>query len=741
MKTYIKGNYRRSIFESGNGYVIGLFKVHDTNIENMEDYINKTITFTGYFHDLNMEDHYIFYGEELEHPKYGFQFQVSEYERIKPEGKDGIILFLASDLFHGVGEKLAKKIVDTLGETTLERILNEEDCLLLVPKMTKKKADTIKRTLEKYEESHKTIVYLNELGFSMKDSLIIYNAYKSNTISQMEHNIYRLLDELPELSFIKLDEIAKKLGYESLDERRIGSCMVYLLNQESFKQGNTYFEKEEIYGWLKKYLKLELSDLLFEEVIGQLESDSKIVIIESRVYLKEFYDAENHIAKRLSSLVTTCEKKYKKLDASLSMLEEINDIVYNEKQKEAIKTALLNNVTIITGGPGTGKTTIIKAIVNLYQKLNQLKAEDLENEVALLAPTGRASKRMSEAVLLPASTIHRFLKWNKENNEFAVNEWNPNFSKFIIIDEVSMIDVLLLDHLLKGLLSNIQLVFVGDHNQLPSVGAGQILKDMIESDQLPVVHLEELYRQDEHSYISTLAGLIKKGEVDQSLFEKYSDFTFLRCTSNSIRLNLKDLCMTLKQKGYDERRVQIMAPMYRGENGIDLLNQDLQEVFNPPDQEKEELKYGDVIFREQDKILQLVNMPEENVFNGDIGMIERIVPASRSKSHKNEIYINYDGTVVKYLPKDFIKIKHGFVITIHKSQGSEFECVIMPISRSYYPMLYRKLIYTGVTRAKKKLILLGEENAFYTAVMNNHEYTRNTTLREKIVEMVNEMGK
>ena len=737
MKTYIKGNYRRSIFESDNGYVIGLFRVSETNIENMEDYLNKTITFTGYFHDLNMEDHYIFYGEELEHPKYGFQFQVSEYERIKPEGKDGIILFLASDLFHGVGEKLAKKIVDTLGESTLERILNEENCLMLVPKMTQKKADSIKNTLEKYEESHQTIVYLNELGFTMKDSLAIYNAYKSNTIPQIEHNIFRLLDDIKELSFVKLDEIGKKLGYEKTDERRIGACLIYLLNQESFKQGDTYFGKEEIYQLLKKYLKLDFSDILFEEVITQLEDASKIVVVDSQLYLKELYDAEVNIATRLVNLTRKETKKYKKLDTSLEMLEEMNHINYNNKQKEAIKSALLNNVTIITGGPGTGKTTIIKAIVELYQKLNNLKAEELEQEIALLAPTGRASKRMSEAVLLPASTIHRFLKWNKENNDFAINEWNPDFSRFIIIDEVSMIDVLLLDHLLKGLLPNIQLVFVGDHNQLPSVGAGQILKDMIDSDIIPVVYLEELYRQDERSYISTLAELIKKGEVDESIFGKYSDFTFLKCSSNSIRVNLKDVCTTLKQKGYDEKRVQIMAPMYRGENGIDTLNKDLQEVFNPSSVEKEEIKYGDVIFRENDKILQLVNMPEENVFNGDIGIINRIVKESRSKSHKNEIYIDYDGTIVKYLPKDFIKIKHGFVITIHKSQGSEFECVIMPVSRSYYHMLYRKLIYTGITRAKKKLILLGEDEAFYMAAMNNHEYTRKTTLKEKIIEITN----
>ena len=737
MKTYIKGNYRRSIFESNNGYTIGLFKVTETNIENMEDYLNKTITFTGYFHDLNMEDSYIFYGEELEHPKYGFQFQVTEYERIKPEGKDGITLFLASDLFHGVGEKLAKKIVDTLGENTLERILNEENSLMLVPKMTSKKADTIKKTLQKYEESHQTIVYLNELGFNMRDSLAIYNTYKSNTITQIEHNIFRLLDDLADISFPKLDEISKKLKYEENDERRIGAAIVYLLKQESFKTGDTYFTEEEIYQSLHKNLYIEIDNITYEEILKQLIDQEKIVIEDKKLYLKDLYDAEQNIANRMVRLINTPKRKYKALDESLTTLEEVYGIQYNKKQKEAIKTALLQNVTIITGGPGTGKTTIIKAIVELYQKLNHLKAEELEEEMVLLAPTGRASKRMSEGALFKASTIHRFLKWNKDNNEFAINEWNPDSHHFIIIDEVSMIDTVLLDHLLKGLITDIQLVFVGDYNQLPSVGAGQILKDMIDSDMIPTIKLEELYRQDENSFISTLAGKVKEGEIDECIFEKYSDFTFLNCQGQSIRHNLKELCITLKEKGYDEKRVQIMAPMYRGENGIDNLNKELQEVFNPASALKEEIKYGDVIFREQDKVLQLVNRPEDNVFNGDIGVIERIVSASRSKSHKTEIYVNYDGNSVKYLPKDFVTIKHGFAITIHKSQGSEFEAVIMPISRSYYRMLYRKLVYTGITRAKKKLILLGEANAFYQAVKNNHEYLRRTSLKDKILMLAN----
>lgn len=732
MKTYIKGNYRRSIFESENGYVIGLFKVKETNIDHMEDYLNKTVTFTGYFHDLNLEDHYIFYGEELEHPKYGFQFQVTEYERLKPSDKDGIVEFLSSDLFHGIGEKMAKKIVDVLGENTLERILNEPECLNLVPKLSKKKQDQLKETLEKYEESHQTIVYLTELGFSMKDSLLIYNQYKGNTVSKIEHNIFELLHDIAEITFPKLDEISKKLGYDPSDDRRMEACIIYVMEQKAFQQGDTFFYLQEVMQAVQKHLHMSITKEQFTQYFQDLAMGMHIVLDDDKIALMKISEAEDHIAFRIKQLRERPKNEYKQLEKQLKQLETANGIIYNEKQKQAILSALWNNITIITGGPGTGKTTIIKAIVELYGTLHKLSDDALDEQICLLAPTGRASKRMSESTLHSASTIHRFLKWNKENNQFAVNEYYPDFSKFIIVDEVSMIDVNLLDSLLKGLTDHIQLVLVGDYNQLPSVGPGQLLKDMIDSNVIETIHLDLLYRQDENSYISTLASEIKDDRLSDRFIETHSDYTFLQCSSNHIRHNLKQLCETLLAKGYHEKRVQIMAPMYRGENGIDILNKEMQAVFNPPSLDKIEVTYGDVIFREHDKILQLVNMPDENVFNGDIGEIDYIIPASRSKSGKNEIYVNYDGTVVKYLPKDYLKIKHGFVITIHKSQGSEFEVVIMPITHGYHRMLYRKLVYTGITRAKRKLILLGEAKAFSHAVHNNQEYIRKTALKEKL---------
>ena len=726
MKLYIKGNYRKTIFSSSKGYVIGLFKVRETNDEEMKLYINKSVTFTGYFHELNEDDMYCFYGETVDHPKYGIQFQVSDYERLKPEDEDGLVAFLSSDLFKGVGITLAKSIVDTLGKNVLDEILKDESCLLLVPKMTAKKAHKIYETLSKYEESHQMIVYLTDLGFNMKDALDIYNIYKKDTIANIEHNPYKLIEDA-DVNFVKVDEIALKFDIKENDERRIKACIIYIMNKILFTNSDTYLIYDEIVEGVFNYLKIDLDIDEFDLLLNELIEENKIVLLDDKYYLKEMYDSETNIVKEISYLINNKISK-KDLDTRIEELESVNNIKYNDKQKEAIKKSLENNITIITGGPGTGKTTIIKAICELYMEINKLDFDDAPNKIALLAPTGRASKRMSESTLLPASTIHRFLKWNKETNEFLINEYNKAFQNLIIIDEVSMIDLKLLDSLFRGLTRNIKLVLVGDHHQLPSVGPGNILKDLIESDLIDTIYLDTLYRQDENSYIPTLAQEIKNNELSDTFLETKSDYTFLKCSSLSIKENLKNLCKQLVDKGYDYKRVQIMAPMYAGINGIDNLNKELQAIFNPEDNSKNEIKYGDIIYRENDKVLQLVNMPEENIYNGDIGVIKNILKIDR----KTFIYIDFDGNLVKYESKDLNKITHGFIISIHKVQGSEFELIVMPICNSYKRMLYRKLIYTGITRAKKKLILIGEPQAFVYAVNNNNEIIRKTNLLEQL---------
>ena len=730
---YIKGNYRKSIFSSDKGYVIGLFKVRDTNDEEMKDFVNKTITFTGYFHELNEDDTYFFYGNLVEHPRYGVQYQVTEYEKIKPDNVEGVIDFLSSDLFPGIGEKMAKRIVETLGKEALDKIVDDRQSLDLVPNLSTKKANLIYDILTKNEEGHKTTVYLTELGFNMRDSFNIYNTYKKDTLRVLEHNIYELLDKVDSVNFDKLDSIALKMDVKSDDENRIKACIVYVMGQTIYKNGDVYLEKEKIISLVNNYLKLDISSDDFDLFFEQLVDEDKIIIEDNRYYLTEIFEDEDYIVKKIHYLNNKKKTKYDKLKDAITQLEDLNQIKYNEKQKEAIVKALGNNILIITGGPGTGKTTIIKAITYLYGEINKLDYEGLESEVALLAPTGRASKRMSEATLLPAMTIHRFLKWDKENDSFSINEYNKDYSKLIIVDEVSMIDTSLLASLFKGLTNDIKVVLVGDYNQLPSVGPGQVLKDLIESDVIDTVHLDLLYRQKEDSYIITLANEIKDNDLSENFLDSRSDYKFLQCSDFNIASNLKKICKQIHEKGFDYKRLQVMAPMYAGVNGIDNLNKELQTVFNPASQDKKEIVYGDIIFRENDKILQLVNMPEENIYNGDIGVIKNIIPATMSASSKNELEVDFDGHIVKYKPKDFVKIKHGFIISIHKSQGSEFDTVVIPICRSYNRMLYRKLIYTGITRAKKRLILLGEPNAFIYSIQNNNEYIRNTSLKNRLI--------
>ena len=741
MKKYIKGIHKREIFRSDKGYVIGIFKVKDTNDEDLEMYVNKTITFTGYFADLKMDDNYVFYGELIEHPKYGMQYQVTEYERLKPNDKEGIIEFLCSDLFKGIGEKLARNIVTVLGEDCLDMILEDKSCLSLVPKLTNKKAETIYNTLYTYEESHKTIVYLNEIGFTMQDALEIYNTYKQYTMNKIETNIYSILDKLEDMPFTKVDAIALNMDISKDDENRIKYCILYIMKDITFQNGDTYLTFDEIYENTCKYLKLEIDINIFKSYLNILKEEYKIITDYEKYYLKDIFDSELEIIKKVQVLKTKKQTKYKIMDTYIKELEEYLNIKYNDEQLNAIKTALTENITIITGGPGTGKTTIVKGITRLYQDLNNLSLKEAIEEIALLAPTGRAAKRLSDSTNLPASTIHRFLKWNKDTNEFAINEYDKAMQKLIIIDETSMIDINLLGSLFKGLTDNIKLVLVGDDNQLPSVGPGQVLKDLINSGLIETIKLNTLYRQKDDSYINKLAEEIRNNELSETFIDKKSDYQFLECDSVSIKPSLENICKQLIEKKYNYKKFQIMAPMYAGIVGIDSLNKSLQEVFNPKDKNKTEIESGDVIFRENDKILQLSNMPDDNVFNGDIGIIEKIIPATMSESKKNEIYVDYDGNLVKYLPKDFNKIKHGYIISIHKSQGSEFDTVILPISKYYKRMLYKKLIYTAITRAKRKLILLGEPEAFVYSVNNNEEYIRKTSLEENLKKFLNKNEK
>ena len=721
MEEYIIGNIRRIIYQNDNGYVVGLIKVKSatTSFECLKD---DTISFTGYFHELDIDDNYKFTGNIVNHPKYGEQFNVESYEKVIPEEKDSIVEFLSGGTFKGIGEKTAIKIVNVLGEDTIKIILENPSNLMLIPGISKKQIDTLYNGLSEYSNSYDIILKLNDLGFTSKDSMKIYNKYKSNTLNIIEEDIYRLIDDINDFTFKKIDLIALKKDYKRDDQRRVKAAIITTMEELCNSIGHCYLHIDMIYKYTIMCLGNNINEEHFIECLNSLILDIKVIKVEEKYYLRNMWDAEETIVNRVTSLNNKTDYKINNIDGYIEELEKDKKIEYNEEQKNAIKEAIVKNFLIITGGPGTGKTTIISSIIDIYRKVNKLSFDSLVKELVVLAPTGRASKRLSEKSLFPASTIHSFLKWNKETDRFAINEFNKSDAKMVIIDESSMIDVPLFHSLLKGLRIDTRIIMVGDYDQLPSVGPGQLLKDLIESNLLNVISLKELYRQALDSNIITLAHDVNKGEINDNIFNVSYDLDFIK--TNNIADSLKEIADNYKDESYND--FQVLVPMYKGLNGIDNLNKMLQNIFNPKSKNKKEIVVGDITYRECDKILQLINMPDERIFNGDIGTISRI--------DNKDIIIDYDGNEIRFTPANFNKFKHGYAISIHKSQGSEFDTVVIPVTTSYNKMLYRKLYYTAITRSKKKLIIIGDIRALKMASINNNQDVRMTTIKDKIIK-------
>lgn len=720
MNESIKGNIKKIIYRSDSGYTVGIIKVKDAS-NKYSFLINNSISFTGYFPEINDADNYNFYGDIVNHPKYGEQFNVVLYEKVMPLEKDSIVEFLSSGTFKGIGEKTAQKIVDILGDNALRIIIENPDNLLLIPQITKKQISILHNTLMDYESSYDTILRLNELGFATRESMLIYNKYKANTNNVIEEDLYKIMFDIKEITFKKIDSIALKQNYERCDKRRIKAGIIYAMEEVCNTVGYSYLNIDEIYKYTIMFLGNSITEEDFIDAVNSLVMDIKIVKEEDRYFLISMWEAEENIVRRISYLTKKDDLKVNNIDLYIERGEHDKNIIYNEEQKLAIKSALVKNFVIITGGPGTGKTTIVSSIIDIYKEVNKLNYEEALRDIIVLAPTGRASKRLAQKTLFPASTIHSFLKWNKEKDSFAINEYNKSQVKLVIIDEASMVDVLLFHSLLKGLKLDTRIVMVGDYNQLPSVGPGQLLKDLIESEKVPVIKLSLLYRQKKDSNIVTLAHDINEAKLDEEIFNSSSDLEFIK-EKNDIAKQVS--LVADRYKDYDYHEFQVLVPMYKGINGIDNLNKILQDLFNPKAKNKKEIVIGDALYRENDKVLQLVNMPEERIFNGDIGIISSI--------DKKEIIIDFDTNQVKFTASNFNKFKLGYAISIHKSQGSEFDVVVLPVSSTYGKMLYRKLYYTAITRSKKKLILIGDIEALKYAAKNNLQDIRKTSIKEKL---------
>ncbi len=726
----LEGKIKSTIYyNDANSYLVALFRV--SKVFNDEDkiYLKKTITITGNILDLKLESPLKITGNFVFHEKFGTQFKFDDYEFIIPNENEDIIEFLSSSFIKGCGKKTAEKIVAIYGNKSLEIIKENKFALDKIEGLSENTRDKIYNSLINYNKSSDIILKLKNLGFSIEEAGKIYLKYKERITDILDNNIY-LLNEI--IDFSRLDNIFLNNFKDFYDKRRVKACIIEVMKAISMNLGDIYYLISDVYSYLSRLYKIEIDYNLFTDYLQELEKELFVVISHEYVYLQENYENEIVIAEHLKKI---SEKEIINYDyeEKIANLEKSLNITYNIEQQAAIKTALNNNITIISGGPGTGKTTIINAIVKLYIDKYKLNNLGILEHIALLAPTGRAAKKMSLSTNLPAQTIHRFLKWNKESNSFGINENNKNYQKLIIVDEVSMIDTSLFSSLLKGLYSYVKLILVGDVHQLPSVGPGLVLNDLISTDLFNYVPLNYIYRQSENSYIPYLAREIKNKDLSEEFLNKKDDYNFLTVDNKNILPAINKIISEGIKKGYDENNLQILAPMYKGENGIDNLNKMLCEIFNPSKGQKE-IAYGEVIYKEGDKVLQLINDADNNVFNGDIGFIKKI--ATVASPYKREIItIDFDGNVVNIPKKSLKNIKHAYAISIHKSQGSEFDHIIMPITYYYGSMLYNKLLYTGVSRAKKSLIIIGDAKVFYKGVMNDYGNFRKTTLQTRLQEI------
>ena len=706
---FISGEFKKDIFCGTNGYLVALFKVKDTDLL---EYKNKTITVVGNFVENREFDSFKLYGNLVEHNKFGEQFNVVKYEKLKKEGKENIVNFLSSDLFKGIGITKAVNIYKKFKDDSLDVIKNNSEKLFEVKGISIKDVNVLHDTLVSYESTYSNILKLTDVGFSMNDALKITTVYLSDIDDLINNKLYELYFNL-DISFNTIDKIALRIAYLKTDKLRLKSLIIYTFKLVTESIGHIFLYLDELYKYVIKINKEEIDTKLFLSIITNLIDEKLLTKEDKRYYLTSDYLDEVYIAKEVVNRL----KNKKITEKDIKIVEEIEDklnISYNNNQKDAILQSLKNNFLVITGGPGTGKTTVI------YGIYRALKKDNPKMKIKLLAPTGRASKRLSELTLEEASTIHRFLEWNKDSNTFSLNEHNKSDTNIIIVDEFSMVNNSLFASLLRALKPDTKIILVGDKDQLPSVGSGNLLFDIISSID-NVVYLKELYRQAKESSIVKLAYAVN---LDKEL-ETESDDELIIKEEGDILDSLKEIALNHLKDDY--KKFQVLVPLYKGSHGINNINKVLQEVFNKKDILKNEKIINDVIYREKDKVIQLVNMPDNNVFNGDIGIIEKITD--------KEILVDFDGNKVKYTSSTYNSFALAYAISIHKSQGSEFKTCIIPLSTSYSIMLYRKLYYTAITRAKKKLYLIGNKNILSLAAKNNTSSIRNTYLKEEILKL------
>jgi len=724
MPVFLQGQIERITYTNDeNGYTIAKIKVQGHR---------DLVTVVGNLMVPTPGEIIKMYGEWVNHPKYGEQFKVDSYKSLVPASVYGIQKYLGSGLIKGIGPVMARRIVERFGKRTLDVIEKEIEKLAEVDGIGEKRIGMIRKAWEDQKEIREVMIFLQTYGVGSGYATKIFKQYGNRSIMVVKENPYRLATDIFGIGFLTADRIAEKLGFSRDSKLRAEAGILYVLNQLA-DEGHVYYPYKPLVQKCQEILGVD------QEVIVKamhVIAESRMIVIEDLnkdiddfkesskgVYLAKFYFSETSIVTRIKTLIHT-PKSIRTIDfnKAIEWVQRQLPITLAEKQGEAIKCAVENKVMIITGGPGTGKTTIINAILKIFSRISV--------KIMLAAPTGRAAKRMSEATNHTAKTIHRMLEYSIRKGGFQKNELNPLNCDLLIIDEASMIDTILMHHLLKAIPSGATFILVGDVNQLPSVGAGNVLKDIIASNEIPVVELNEIFRQAKESLIIVNAHRINSGLLPsfKSSGQKLNDFYFIEQEDPEevLRIILELTKERIPRRfGFDPvDDIQVLTPMHKGIVGAGNLNGELQNALNPIE---DGIIQGGRNFKVQDKVMQVKNNYDKEVFNGDIGRITRIDPDDQ------EVTISFDEREVPYDYTDLDEIILAYAVSVHKSQGSEYPAVIMPILTQHFVLLQRNLVYTAVTRGRNLVVMVGTMKALAIGVKNDKTQKRYTYLRHRLM--------